>query len=128
MFQNGANICLGPLLKVFRDIFVGMRGLERYGLSHNDIKKDNVLLITSGLRHLAARLADMGLTTRPGANGVEDYGSGTPGYRAPEVTGGGQNNVAADIWSAGILFLEAWLDLDEDVLDQLDANPCASLA
>ncbi|KAM9452609.1 LOW QUALITY PROTEIN: ribosomal protein S6 kinase-related protein-like, partial [Salvelinus alpinus] len=73
--------------------------LHDFGITHRDVKMENVLLSDQG--HL--RLADFGLSRRLEQGTRAFTICGTIQYMAPEVLSGGPYSHAADWWSLGIL-------------------------
>ena len=126
-FTHGNKICIDHVFRVFRDQAAGIHGLDQLDMSHNDFKLDNCVLTSSSSdpRGYELLIADLGLTTRPDQDISADCGSGTPGYRAPEVTKGGRNTAKADVWSLGVGVMVLWLNLSYEEILKLDADPCA---
>ncbi|EAN87292.1 putative protein kinase [Trypanosoma cruzi] len=91
------------LATLIREVLRALRCLHNARCVHRDVKSDNVLLSSNG----EVKLGDFGfatLLTSPG--GMRRTLVGTPYWMAPEVAGGKAYNDKADVWSAGILFLE----------------------
>lgn len=90
---------LGSLLA---DVLAHVHGR---GLVHRDVTPANVLLD----RHRCPRLADFGLARRLDSAGDTAPGGlvGTAAYLAPEQVRGGDVGAAADVWSLGLVLLEA---------------------
>ncbi|KAL0302020.1 UNVERIFIED_CONTAM: Mitogen-activated protein kinase kinase kinase [Sesamum radiatum] len=85
-----------------REMLLGLRYLHLMGLVHCDIKGQNVLIGSDGLK-----IADFGCAKRgeSGGSGKPVF-SGTPAYMAPEVARGEEQSFAADIWALGCTIIE----------------------
>lgn len=73
--------------------------LHRVGVTHRDVKTDNVLLLADG----GLKLIDLGVAT---AAGLAEFPAadipGTPSYMAPEMFAGGQGDAASDLYALGV--------------------------
>ena len=103
-------------LKVLREVLVGYYWMREHGLLHRDIKPANVLIGQDG----EARLGDFGFSTRDEeVDKDRNVNIGSPLYMAPEVLKGNNYSSKADMWSIGLIFLEAligdlpWLHVKE---------------
>lgn len=124
-----ASTAVGPmppqaLAAVAGDILSALAFLHNdLEVIHRDIKPGNILLSASG----QAKLADLGIATRPGEVFVDPRGGGdaevlgcgcsTPAvewigtmkYMSPQRLSGDAYSFSADVWSLGIVLLEAAL-------------------
>lgn len=93
-----------------------LAAMHAAGWVHGDVKPENVRLDEDG----RAVLVDLGFARRAGA---ADAPIGTPGYVAPERTGGGPPVASADLFALGCLLFEACTGepaaRDEETLDGL---------
>jgi hypothetical protein len=88
-----------------RDIADALAHAHDAGVVHRDVKPANVLLAGEG----RAKLADFGIVRLDGADTITTGGRalGTPAYVAPEQVRGEPVGPAADVFSLGLVVLEA---------------------
>src|SRR4051794_21295735 len=98
--HGGKAPSIEEAVAITNGILAGLDYLHRVGLTHRDIKPDNVLL-QDGI----PRLTDFGLARLLEAAGQSSYISGTPRYMAPE-TFSGSYSAASDLWAVGVLLYE----------------------
>jgi len=96
---------LTEFYSIMVDICLGLEYLHGYGLIHQDIKPDNILLSTESSLGLQARLSDFGLAAVVGAGDVRHL-SGTLEYFSPEAIRGAQLDRRADLYSLGVTLYE----------------------
>jgi|GEM_PF-6336933 hypothetical protein len=102
--EGGQTLALPPALKKLCDIARVLAVLHRSGIVHRDVKPSNLLQ-----RHSTGPLVltDFGI-----ARALKDEtpspnrGSGSWRYMAPEQRDGSEIDFSADVYSAGIIFLE----------------------
>ena len=111
-----AKLAEGPLPPVevaalTVDLAEALHVVHEKGVVHRDIKPSNVLLWNSPLpdRAFRAKLADFGIARLLDSTRVTLPGTvmGTAAYLAPEQVRGEQPSSAADIYSLGLMLLEA---------------------
>ncbi len=76
----------------------GLASVHAYGVTHRDLKPQNVILGAQG-----PQLIDFGIARGVGATELTQDGQapGTPGYTAPEVLLKGETGAAADVFALG---------------------------
>ncbi|CAA2983827.1 phosphoenolpyruvate carboxylase kinase 2-like [Olea europaea var. sylvestris] len=86
---------------VLKQLMVAISCCHRLGISHRDIKPDNILFDSAG----RLKLADFGSAEWFGVSeeGLMTGVVGTPYYVAPEVLMGREYNEKVDVWSAGVI-------------------------
>lgn len=93
------------------DIAEGLHVVHSHGVVHRDIKPANVLLTASHLpdREFSAKLADFGIAYLIDSIGLTATGAiiGTAAYLSPEQARGERPGAAADVYSLGLVLLEA---------------------
>jgi serine/threonine protein kinase len=93
------------------DVAEALHYMHERGIVHRDIKPANILLAHSDLpdRQFHAKLADFGIARLTGASQLTATGLiiGTATYLSPEQARGGEVGTAADIYSLGLVLLEA---------------------
>ena len=103
----------GPLplpqtLALGRDLADGLDAMHGSGVLHRDIKPANVLLTdrSAGAR-IRGKLTDFGLAALLDGGDYADYIVGTPAYLSPEQAEGDPVGPASDVYSLGLVLLEA---------------------
>ena len=110
---------IGIALKLARAV----AALHRAGVTHRDIKPDNVILEKDG----GLKLVDLGVARlRRAEEFAEAEAPGTPGYKAPEMYDGESGDAATDQFALGVtlyrLFTRTypWGEVDPDDAPRFD--------
>ncbi|MEI5583737.1 serine/threonine-protein kinase, partial [Agromyces sp. CCNWLW208] len=97
--------------RMLGDLAEGLHVIHSRGIVHRDVKPANVLLAPAHLptRRWNAKLADFGIARLLDESRLTATGRiiGTPGYLSPEQVRGEALGSAADIYSLGLVILEA---------------------
>ncbi|XP_059632432.1 CBL-interacting serine/threonine-protein kinase 4 [Cornus florida] len=107
--------------RYFRQLVSALRFCHQNGITHRDIKPQNLLLDGAG----NLKISDFGLSALPDQlkNGLLHTACGTPAYTAPEVfTRKGYDGAKADAWSCGVIlfvFLAGYLPFDDSNIPQM---------
>lgn len=89
-----------------KDIIDGLAYLHSENIIHRDLKPTNILLFSEGEK-LRAKITDFGIAKRTDATAASTQLVGTVEYMAPEFFSTGNITPAADVWSLGVMLLEA---------------------
>ncbi len=81
----------------FASLCTSLEGLHRAGLSHADLKPENVLIDAEG----SVYLSDFGLSLA--CDSQRDTIAGTPMYLAPELLLGGAPDSGSDLFAVGVM-------------------------
>ena len=111
-----ARLALGPLpepeiARMAQDLAEALVVVHAKGVVHRDLKPANVLLAPSPLpgREFDAKLADFGIASLVDAARLTATGTvlGTAAYLSPEQASGSRVDRPSDIYSLGLVLLEA---------------------
>lgn len=96
-------------LKVTAEVFDALAAAHARGVTHRDIKPDNVLLTRPWSEHGDGdvRVSDFGIADVVGERIRQTTGLiGTPQYMPPELISQGRSGPSGDVYSAGVLLYE----------------------
>ncbi|WP_158589997.1 GAF domain-containing serine/threonine-protein kinase [Amnibacterium setariae] len=113
------------------DIGSGLQYLHEAGFVHRDIKPANVLLHAREQEvRLRGKLADFGISSLIGTGEHGDAVTGTAAYLSPEQAAGEDAGPDSDVYSFGLVLLEALTgavafpgDVETSALARLDRDP-----
>jgi serine/threonine protein kinase len=90
------------------DLAEGLQYVHEHGFLHRDIKPANVLIADRGIAtRIRAKLTDFGIASLIGVPDTGEYTTGTAAYLSPEQVDGQEPTTASDVYSLGLLLLEA---------------------
>nr|WP_314433271.1 protein kinase [uncultured Brevundimonas sp.] len=117
---------IAPGIDIALKLARGVAALHRAGVTHRDIKPDNVILETDG----GLKLVDLGVARlRRAEEFAEAEAPGTPGFKAPEMYDGESGNARTDQFALGVtlyrLFTKTypWGEVDPADAPRFDKAP-----
>ncbi len=95
---------LKDILNWIRQIGEALSKAHQQGITHRDIKPDNILITPDG----TVKIVDFGLAKLTDYSGITDSGKtlGTAAYMSPEQAEGSDIDHRTDIWSLGVVLYE----------------------
>jgi len=123
ILEAGQERSFDQKIELIQQLLQALAYLHRRGVLHRDIKPDNVLFDSGGVR-----LLDFGLAATDQVSGNDSMG--TPLYLAPELFDGQDYSKAADLYAVGVLLFQLltgehpFAPFDYKFMDRvLDAEP-----
>lgn len=113
------------------DLAEGLQFVHEHGFLHRDIKPANVLIADRAIdSRIRGKLADFGISTLIGTPDDGETTTGTAAYLSPEQVEGVPSTQASDIYSLGLVLLEALTgmtefpgDVETSAFARLDRDP-----
>ncbi len=107
-WRRSGSITIRQQVRVLRDAALAVHAAHQQGITHRDLKPDNVLVDLRG----KAYVMDFGLAKKADADlgasiTLEGHLMGTPAYMSPEQARGKKSvSRLSDVWSLGIMLFE----------------------
>jgi serine/threonine-protein kinase len=104
LLAERGSLSVPEAFAVLEPVLGALAAAHREGLTHRDVKPENVLISHTG----AVKVADFGLVTAAAAGGATRSGviMGTPAYLSPEQVVGEGIGPRTDVYAAGVLLYE----------------------
>ena len=96
IMRNDGPLDVKTALQITVELASALTAAHELGFVHRDVKPGNVLIANRPFRAL---LADFGLATVAGEQGMSYYGAGTPGFWAPEQWQGRALDARTDVYA-----------------------------
>lgn len=95
------DLTLSEALRIFDEILAGVEFAHLQGVTHRDLKPDNILMTANG----KPKVADFGLAKSLAIKTVTVSGAvmGTPGYMSPDQIQGHEPSPSMDQYSLGVM-------------------------
>ena len=87
-----------------RQIFTGLEYLHTCGITHKDLKPDNILVTSAD--PLTVKLTDFGLSELANRHDLMIAAAGTPVYVSPELIKKQGYTSLTDVWACGVILYQ----------------------
>lgn len=99
MLDSGQHFTVADVVQHGVHILKGLSALHRLGITHRDIKPDNIHIARDG----SLRILDLGVAVSLSEDEADRGCAGTPTYMAPELFTGVEAGNAHDLFAAGVV-------------------------
>uniref|UniRef100_A0A8C6PNU2 Protein kinase domain-containing protein n=1 Tax=Nothobranchius furzeri TaxID=105023 RepID=A0A8C6PNU2_NOTFU len=100
--NKGGSLKVAEIRAIAQQILVALSALKHLGITHADVKLDNIMLVNHKAQPFRVKLIDFGFACE--TETLEQKGSiQNLAYRAPEITLGLPRDEAIDTWSLGYI-------------------------
>uniref|UniRef100_A0A8C6M0X5 Protein kinase domain-containing protein n=1 Tax=Nothobranchius furzeri TaxID=105023 RepID=A0A8C6M0X5_NOTFU len=106
--NEGRCLKLAEIRPIAQQILEALSVLKELGITHANLKLDNIMLVNHKAQPFRVKLIDFGWACSTGALQQKGIIQTLP-YRAPEITLGLPLDEAIDTWSVGIIFTALFL-------------------
>uniref|UniRef100_A0A8C6LNL2 Protein kinase domain-containing protein n=1 Tax=Nothobranchius furzeri TaxID=105023 RepID=A0A8C6LNL2_NOTFU len=100
--KRGATFKVAEIRAIAQQMLEALSALKHLGVTHTDIKPDNVMLVNHKAQPFRVKLIDFGLARKTGCL-PQEGNLEVLAFRAPEITLGLPRDEAIDTWSLGCL-------------------------
>ncbi len=105
--MDHARMPVAEVLRIARDVALGLAAAHAVGVVHRDLKPDNVIVAQDG----RAVITDFGIARSlelpPSEDSLSGSWLGTPVYLSPELVVGGVADERSDLFALGVMLFEA---------------------
>uniref|UniRef100_A0A8C6LWL7 Protein kinase domain-containing protein n=1 Tax=Nothobranchius furzeri TaxID=105023 RepID=A0A8C6LWL7_NOTFU len=102
--RHNKILSVAEIRPIAEQLLVSLRALKSIGLTHTDIKPDNMMLVHSDSKPFKVKLIDFGIAIKT-AKIVSTSLMQPKGYRAPEVHLGLPRDEGIDMWGLGCVLV-----------------------
>ncbi len=109
LIKRGGSVPMQEALRIVRQIASALGAAHARGITHRDLKPDNVFLTHRGDGQTFVKVLDFGIAKVQGANSkLTRTGTvfGTPHYMSPEQAAGQSVDQRTDIYALGVIMYE----------------------
>ena len=104
LMREKAPLPIPEAIRLLRELLQGLSAIHQAGITHRDVKPQNVLVTRQG----RAKLTDFGIARGSVPSGLTETGVvvGTAAYMAPEQASGKPVGPGTDLYAAGVILFE----------------------